>query len=150
MAIKEEWLPTVAKQNFTITERFLAHWLVENYVRKQYRPQIWMTSWWCILFCVLLSTIEMTSNGAGYLNEIFNKRNFKYSGAMLWNNLSCEEKTAQSLFEFKTKLASLPSAGSLWFHNLYVYVFQTYTSYSSKLPPSYIVKPATLCTLLRN
>ena len=34
----------------------------------------------------------MTSNGAGYLNEIFNKRNFKYSGAMLWNNLSCEEK----------------------------------------------------------
>ena len=102
------------------------------------------------LFCVLLSTIEMTSNGAGYLNEIFNKRSFKYSGAMLWNNLSCEEKTAQSLFEFKTKLASLPSAGSFRFHNLYVYVFQTYTSYSSKLPPSYIVKPATLCTLLRN
>ena len=43
----------------------------------------------------------------------FHKRSFKYSGAMLWNNLSYKAKTSQSLSEFKRKLASLPSAGSL-------------------------------------
>ena len=43
----------------------------------------------------------------------FLKRSFKYSGAIVWTNLSYEAKTAQSLSEFKTKLASLPSAGSL-------------------------------------
>ena len=53
----------------------------------------------------------------------FLKRSFKYSGAMLWNNLSCEAKTAQSLSKFKSKLVSLPSAGSLWFINLYVCMF---------------------------
>ena len=36
----------------------------------------------------------------------FLKRSFKYSGAMLWNNLSNEAKTAQSLSDFKHKLAS--------------------------------------------
>ena len=44
----------------------------------------------------------------------FLKRSFKYSGAMLWNNLSYEAKTAQSLSDFKRKLASLlsmPSTG---------------------------------------
>ena len=30
------------------------------------------------------------------------KRSFRYSGAMLWNNLSYEAKTAQSLLEFFT------------------------------------------------
>ena len=42
------------------------------------------------------------------------KRGFKYSGAMLWNNLSYEAKTAQSLSDLKHKLASslsMPSTG---------------------------------------
>ena len=34
----------------------------------------------------------------------FLKRSFKYSGAMLWNNLSYEAKTAKSLSDFKRKL----------------------------------------------
>ena len=45
----------------------------------------------------------------------FLKRSFNYSGAMLWNNLSYETKTAQSLSDFKHKLASslsMPSTGS--------------------------------------
>ena len=45
----------------------------------------------------------------------FLKRSFKYNGAMLWNNLSYEAKTAQSLLDFKHKLASslsMPSTGS--------------------------------------
>ena len=37
----------------------------------------------------------------------FLKRNFKYSGAMLWNNLSYEAKSAQSLSDFKHKLTSI-------------------------------------------
>ena len=41
----------------------------------------------------------------------FLKHIFKYSGAMLWNNHSYEAKTAQSLSKFKSKHASLPSAG---------------------------------------
>ena len=41
---------------------------------------------------------------------------------MLWNNLSYKAKTAQSLSEFKSKFASLPSAGSY--------------NFSSKLPPT--------------
>ena len=43
------------------------------------------------------------------------KRSFKYSDAMLWNNLSYEAKTAQSLSDFKHKLASslsMPSTRS--------------------------------------
>ena len=39
----------------------------------------------------------------------FLKHSFKYSGAMLWNNLSYKAKTAQSLLDFKHKLASSPS-----------------------------------------
>ena len=42
----------------------------------------------------------------------FLKRSFRYSGAMLWNNLSYEAKTAQSLADFKHKLASSPSMPS--------------------------------------
>ena len=45
----------------------------------------------------------------------FLKRSFKYSGEMLWNNLSYEAKTEQSLSDFKHKLASsssMPSNGS--------------------------------------
>ena len=42
----------------------------------------------------------------------FLKRSFKYSGAMLWNNLSYEAKTAQSLSDFKHKLASSLSMSS--------------------------------------
>ena len=45
----------------------------------------------------------------------FLKRSFKYSGAMLWNNLSYEAKTVQSLLDFKHKLASslsMPSTRS--------------------------------------
>ena len=52
----------------------------------------------------------------------FLKRSFRYSGAMLWNNLSYEAKTAQSLADFKHKLASsrsMPSTGSHWFHVIY-------------------------------
>jgi len=44
----------------------------------------------------------------------FLKHSFKYSGAVLWNNLSYEAKTAQSLLDFKLKLASslsMPSTG---------------------------------------
>ena len=44
----------------------------------------------------------------------FFKHSLKYSGAMLWNNLSYEAKTAQSLSDFKHKLASsspMPSTG---------------------------------------
>ena len=43
------------------------------------------------------------------------QRSFKYSGAMFWNNLSYEAETAQSLSDFKHKLASsspMPSTGS--------------------------------------
>ena len=36
----------------------------------------------------------------------FSEAWLKYSGAMLWNNLSYEAKTAQSLSDFKHKLAS--------------------------------------------
>ena len=39
------------------------------------------------------------------------KTNFLKQGAMLWNNHSYEAKTAQSFSKFKSKLASLPSAG---------------------------------------
>jgi len=46
----------------------------------------------------------------------FLKRSFKYSGAMLWNNLSYEAKTAQSLSDFKHKLASSPSMPSTGSH----------------------------------
>ena len=45
----------------------------------------------------------------------FLKRSFRYSGTMIWNNLSNEAKTAQSLADFKHKLASspyMPSTGS--------------------------------------
>ena len=45
----------------------------------------------------------------------FLKRSFKYSGAILWYNLSYEPKTAQSLSDFKHKLAPsppMPSTGS--------------------------------------
>ena len=50
------------------------------------------------------------------LKTNFLKRSFKHiqhSGAMLWNNLSYQAKTVQSLSEFKSKFTSLPSAGSL-------------------------------------
>ena len=50
------------------------------------------------------------------LKTNFLKRSFKHSqhsGAMLWNNLSYQAKTAQSLSEFTSKFTSLPSAGSL-------------------------------------
>ena len=46
----------------------------------------------------------------------FLKRSFRYSGAMLWNNLSYEAKTAQSLVDFKHKLASSPSMRSTRSH----------------------------------
>ena len=46
----------------------------------------------------------------------FLKRSFRYSGAMLWNNLSYEAKTAQSLADFKHKLASSPSMPSTGWH----------------------------------
>ena len=42
----------------------------------------------------------------------FLRRSFKYSGAMLWNNLFYEAKTAQSVSDFKHKLASWPSMPS--------------------------------------
>ena len=56
-----------------------------------------------------------------YIN--FLKHNCKYSGAMLWNNLSYEAKTAQPLPDFKHKLVSspsMPSTGLHWFHVIYV------------------------------
>ena len=46
----------------------------------------------------------------------FLKRSFTCSGAMLWNNLSYEAKTAQSLSDFKHKLASSPSMPSTGSH----------------------------------
>jgi len=46
----------------------------------------------------------------------FLKRSFKYGGAMLWNNLSYEAKTAQSLSDFTHKLASSPSMPSTGSH----------------------------------
>ena len=50
----------------------------------------------------------------------FLKRSFRYSGAMLWNNLSYEAKTAQSLSDFKHKLASSPSMPSTGLHGFHV------------------------------
>ena len=44
----------------------------------------------------------------------FLKRSFMYSGAMLWNNLSYEAKTAQLLSDFKHKLASSLSMPQYW------------------------------------
>ena len=44
------------------------------------------------------------------------KRSFKYSGAMLWNNLPYEAKTAKSLSDFKRKLASSPFMLSIGSH----------------------------------
>ena len=58
----------------------------------------------------------------------FLKHSFKYSGAMLWNNLSYKAKTAQSFLDFKHKLASslsMPSTGSHWFHILNAYIYRT-------------------------
>ena len=53
----------------------------------------------------------------------FLKRNFKNSGAMLWNNPSYEAKTAQSLSDFKhnwlASSPSMPSTGSHWFNVIY-------------------------------
>ena len=46
----------------------------------------------------------------------FLKHSFKYSGAVLWNNLSYEAKTAQSLSDFKHKLASSLSTLSTGSH----------------------------------
>ena len=46
----------------------------------------------------------------------FLKRGFKYSGAMLWNNLPYEAKTAQSLSDVKYKPASSPSMPSTGSH----------------------------------
>ena len=46
----------------------------------------------------------------------FLKRSFRYSGAKLWNNLSYEAKTAQSLADFNHKLASSPSMPSTGSH----------------------------------
>ena len=46
----------------------------------------------------------------------FLKRSFKYSSAMLWNTLSYEAKTAQSLSDFIHKLASSPSMPSTGSH----------------------------------
>ena len=46
----------------------------------------------------------------------FSKRSFKYSGAMIWNNLSYEAKTAKSLSDFKRKLTSSPSMPSTRSH----------------------------------
>ena len=46
----------------------------------------------------------------------FLKRSFKYSGAMLWNNLPYEAKTAKSLSDFKRKLASSPFMLSIGSH----------------------------------
>ena len=54
---------------------------------------------------------------------------------MFWNNHSYEAKTAQSLSKFKSKLASLPSAG---------------LHYSPKIPAHQHVKLAALCKLLHN
>ena len=42
----------------------------------------------------------------------FLKGSLKYSGAMLWNKPSYETKAAQSLSDFKHKLASSPSIPS--------------------------------------
>ena len=58
----------------------------------------------------------------------FLKHSFKYSGAVLWNNLSYEAKTAQSLSNFKHRLTSslsMPSTGSYWFHILNAYIYRT-------------------------
>ena len=44
----------------------------------------------------------------------FPKRSFKYSGAMLWNNLSYEAKTAQSLLDFKHTNSSLSMPSTGW------------------------------------
>ena len=46
----------------------------------------------------------------------FVKCSFKCSGAVLRNNLSYEAKTAQSLSDFKHKLASSPSMPSTGSH----------------------------------
>ena len=49
-----------------------------------------------------------------YIN--FLERSFKYSGAMLWNNLPYEAKTAKSLSDFKRKITSSPSMPSTGSH----------------------------------
>ena len=46
----------------------------------------------------------------------FLKRSFRYSVPILWSNLSYEAKTAQSLADFKHKLASSPSMPSTGSH----------------------------------
>ena len=49
------------------------------------------------------------------LYTFFLEHSFKYSGATLWNKLSHETKTGQSLSDFKHKLASslpMPPTGS--------------------------------------
>ena len=59
----------------------------------------------------------------------FLKRSFKYSSAMLWNDLSYEAKTLQSLSDFKHKLASSPSmlcTGSHWFHVIYFFILSAF------------------------
>ena len=53
----------------------------------------------------------------------FLKRSFKYSGAMLWNNLFYEAKSAQLLSDFTHKLASLPSMPCTGLHRFHVIYF---------------------------
>ena len=55
-------------------------------------------------------------------NINYNIKNLETDLVLLWNNLSYKAKTAQSLSVFKSKFASLPSAGSY--------------NFSSKLPPT--------------
>ena len=53
----------------------------------------------------------------------FLKRSFKYSGTMLWNNLSYEAKAAHIVVGCQTQTCllspSMPSTGSHWFHVIY-------------------------------
>ena len=51
-----------------------------------------------------------------YTNFLKRSGAMQCSGAMLWNNLSYEAKTAQSLSDFKHKLASSPSMPSTGSH----------------------------------
>ena len=82
-------------------------------------------------------TLHQTDLALARPNTNFLKHSFNYNGAILWNNISYVAKTVQSLSKFKSKLASFPSAGiSVWFINLHVCIFKTYTNYSLKLRPT--------------
>jgi hypothetical protein len=55
----------------------------------------------------------------------FLKRSFKYNGAIHWNNLSIEAKSADSVYSFKRIIKSTARWSWLVLNNIYLFVYVT-------------------------